>query len=115
MNSTLMEYQALPGNPPLAIACENASTVETRVGNSKGLANVDTWYAIFAPANTSQTIVNKIQAAVAVAAKEKEIQDAFLTQGAVVVGGTPAELDAVIKTEVPIWKALAKEARIRVN
>lgn len=77
--------------------------------------NVDTWYAIFAPANTPQNIVNKIQSAVTIAAKDKEIQDAFLTQGAVVVGGPPSELDAVIKSEVPMWKALAKDAGIRAN
>ncbi|MFW7344010.1 tripartite tricarboxylate transporter substrate binding protein [Pollutimonas sp. H1-120] len=77
--------------------------------------NVDSWYAMFAPANTPPEIINKIQAAVAAAAKDKKIQDAFLAQGAVAVGGTPAELDQVIKTEVPMWKALAKQANIKIN
>ncbi len=77
--------------------------------------NVDSWYAMFAPANTPPAVINKIQGAIAQAAKEKKIQDAFLAQGAVVVGGTAEELDKVVKTEIPMWKALAKQADIKVN
>lgn len=43
------------------------------------------------------------------------VQEAFVAQGAVAVGGTPAELEAVVKTEVPMWKSLAKEANISVK
>lgn len=77
--------------------------------------NVDSWYAMFAPAKTPDAIVQKIQRAVADAAKDKRVQDAFLAQGAVVVGSSSAELDAVVKKEVPMWKSLAKEANIKLN
>jgi len=77
--------------------------------------NVDSWYAMFAPANTPVAIVQKIQGAVAKAANDPKIQEAFLAQGAVVVGGTSAELDQIVKTEIPMWKTLAKQADIKVN
>lgn len=77
--------------------------------------NVDSWYAMFAPAHTPEAIVDTIQKAIADAARDPKIQEAFLAQGAVVVGGTSAELDQVVKTEVPMWKDLARQANIRVN
>ncbi len=77
--------------------------------------NVDSWYAMFAPANTPPAIIDKIQSAIATAARDPKIQEAFLAQGAVAVGGTPAELDQIVKTEIPMWKALAKQANIKIN
>jgi len=77
--------------------------------------NVDSWYAMFAPAGTPQAIVDKIQKAIADAAHDKAIQDSFLAQGAVIVGSDPAELDRIVKTEIPMWKSLAKEANISVK
>jgi tripartite-type tricarboxylate transporter receptor subunit TctC len=77
--------------------------------------NVDSWYAMFAPANTPAAVINKMQAAVAKAAQDEGIKDAFLQQGAVVVGSSPDELDAIVKREIPMWKALAKDANIQIN
>lgn len=77
--------------------------------------NVDSWYAMFAPADTPPAIINKVQSAIANAAKDPKIQEAFLAQGAVVIGGTPAELDQIVKTEIPMWKDLARQANIKVN
>ncbi len=77
--------------------------------------NVDSWYAMFAPAGTPAAIIDKIQKVLAAAAKDKSVQQAFLAQGAVVVGGTPAELDKIVKTEIPAWKKLAEQANIKVN
>ena len=77
--------------------------------------NVDSWYAMFAPAGTPRPIIDKIQKVLAQAAANKTIQQAFLAQGAVAVGGTPEALDAVVKKEIPAWKTLAKEANIKVN
>ena len=53
--------------------------------------------------------------AVAKATQDPKIQEAFIAQGAVAVGSTPAELDQVVKTEVPMWKELAKKANIQIN
>lgn len=77
--------------------------------------NVDSWYGMFAPAGTPPAIVKKMQEAVAKAAQDKQIQEAFNAIGAVVVGSPPEELDAIVKREVVMWKALAKEANIKVN
>ena len=77
--------------------------------------NVDSWYGMFAPAGTPPAVVNKMQEAVAKAAQDKRIQEAFNAIGAVVVGSPPEELDAIVKREIVMWKGLAKEANIKVN
>lgn len=68
-----------------------------------------------APAGTPDAVINKIYEAVASATKDKKIQDSFIAQGAVAVGSTPAELDQVVKTEIPMWKDLAQKANIKLN
>lgn len=77
--------------------------------------NVDSWYAMFAPKGTPDKIIEQIQSVIAKSASNKTIQDAFLAQGAVIVGGTPAELQEVVKKEIAAWKILAKEANIQVD
>lgn len=77
--------------------------------------NVDSWYAVFAPAKTPDAIINKVYEALAKASKDTKVQESFMAQGAVAVGSTPAELDAIVKKEIPMWKDLAQKAGIQVN
>src|SRR3546814_13316621 len=51
--------------------------------------NVDSWYAMFAPANTPPAIIDKIQTAIAAAAKDNKITNAFVAQGPDTAGGIP--------------------------
>lgn len=76
---------------------------------------VDSWYAMFVPAKTPQAVVDKLQASVANAAKDPDIQKKFLAQGAVVVGGTAADLDKRVTREIADWKKLAAEAKISMD
>lgn len=77
--------------------------------------HVDSWYAVFAPAGTPQPAIDKVQAALSEAARDEKVKAAMLAQGAVAVGSTAAELDQVVKTEIPQWQALAREAGIRID
>src|SRR5690606_15073849 len=77
--------------------------------------NVDSWYAVFAPADTPNAVVDRLYKAFAEASKDRAVQDALMAQGAVAVGSTPSELDAVVKREVAMWKELATKANIRVD
>lgn len=77
--------------------------------------NVDSWYPMFAPKGTPEPIIEKIQKILAESSSRKNIQDAFLAQGAVAVAGTPSELEKVVKEEIAAWRTLAKEANILVD
>lgn len=76
---------------------------------------VDSWYAMFVPAKTPQAVVDKLQASVANAAKDPDIQKKFLAQGAVVVGSSAADLDKRVTREIADWKKLAAEAKISMD
>jgi len=77
--------------------------------------NVDSWYAVFAPARTPDAIVQRVSDAIATVTQDSRVKEAFMAQGAVAVGSKPGELDAVVKKEIPMWKELAQKAGIRID
>jgi tripartite-type tricarboxylate transporter receptor subunit TctC len=76
---------------------------------------VDSWYAMFAPAGTPPAIVERLQKAVVTAVQTPEIKQKLLEQGADAVGSTSAELDRVVKTELKKWEQLVRDAKIKVD
>jgi tripartite-type tricarboxylate transporter receptor subunit TctC len=76
---------------------------------------VDSWYAMFVPAGTPQPIIDKLQQAVAKAVQSPEVKQKLLEQGADAVGGTPAELDRIVRSELKKWEQLVRDAKIKVD
>jgi len=76
---------------------------------------VDSWFAMFAPAKTPPAIVARMQAEVARVVQLPEIKDKLLLQGTTGVGSTGAELDRVVKDELAKWGAVVKAAKIKVD
>lgn len=77
--------------------------------------NVDTWYAIFAPKGTPQSIITKMNNAVKESLKEEKVVKSLASIGAVPVGSSPQELQDIVIKEIPLWKELANKSGIRVN
>jgi tripartite-type tricarboxylate transporter receptor subunit TctC len=73
---------------------------------------VDSWYAMFVPAHTPKAVVDRLQKALAEVVKQPDIKEKLLAQGAEAVGSAPAELDAVVKRELPKWAKLVNDAKI---
>ena len=76
---------------------------------------VDSWYALFAPAKTPPAIVARMQAEIAKVVQLSEIKEKLLLQGCAAVSSTGAELDRVVKDELVKWTAVAKAAKIKVE
>jgi tripartite-type tricarboxylate transporter receptor subunit TctC len=76
---------------------------------------VDSWYALFAPANTSPAIVAKMQQAIAQTIQFPEVKQKLLEQGADTVGSSPEHLGQVVKKELAKWPQIIKAANIRVD
>lgn len=76
---------------------------------------VDSWYALFAPAKTPAPIVARMQMEVAKVLQLQEIKVKLLLQGTTGVGSTSADLDRVVKDELRKWTAVAKAANIKVD
>src|SRR5437588_1428551 len=76
---------------------------------------VDSWYAMFAPAKTPPAIVARMQMEIAPVIQPPDEQHKLLEQGGDPVGSTPEELDRVVKSELRKWAELIRDAKIKVD
>jgi len=76
---------------------------------------VDSWYAMFAPAKTPAPIVDRLHKAAVFACAQADVREKFMQQGAEAVGGSPADLERIVKAEIVKWTKLAKDAGIKAD
>jgi len=76
---------------------------------------VDSWYAMFAPAKTPPAIVARMQKEIARVIRLPDVKQKLLEQGGDAVGSTPEELDRVVKGELKKWAELIRDAKIKVD
>ena len=76
---------------------------------------VDSWYALFAPAKTPPAIVARMQKEVARVVQLPEIRQKLIEQGGDPVGGTADELDRVVKSELKKWTEVIQAAKIKLD
>ena len=93
---------ALPDVPTIADA-----------GGMPGFEAVS-WYALMAPAGTPESIIAKLRDAIVEAINASAVKAALEAQGAKPVGGTPAELAAVIAADTARWAKVIQDANIRI-
>ena len=101
--TTLKRTPAAPDIPTVAEAL-NISDYE-----------VDSWYAIFAPAKTPPAIIARLQSEVAKVVQLPEIREKLLLQGSAAVSSTGPELDKIVRDELVKWSAVAKASKIKVD
>jgi tripartite-type tricarboxylate transporter receptor subunit TctC len=77
--------------------------------------DVSSWYGFFAPAKTPPEIVRKMHADTVAALADPTTKSRLEQLGVVVVGSTPAELAAYLKSEIDKWGPVIKEAGITVR
>lgn len=75
----------------------------------------DSWNGLFAPKGTPPAIVAKLHEAVAKAAKSPELREKLESQGAVIVGNTPAEFGQLIRQEIEHWARLLPTINVRMD
>lgn len=73
------------------------------------------WYGVLAPAGTPPDIVAKLNGAIVAFLKSPDVRKRFATQGAEVVGNSPADFGAFIKREIVKWTKVIKESGARVD
>jgi tripartite-type tricarboxylate transporter receptor subunit TctC len=76
---------------------------------------VETWYAIFAPAGTPEAIVTKWNREMNELLKEADVKDVIAKQGLVPEGGTPEALGNRVKRELASWTRVVKAAGIKAD
>jgi tripartite-type tricarboxylate transporter receptor subunit TctC len=73
------------------------------------------WYALMAPAGTPPVILTHLNEAVVQAIRSPDVAASLQAQGATPIGGSPAELAAVIASDSARWSKLIREAGIQPN
>ncbi|HUQ74048.1 MAG TPA: tripartite tricarboxylate transporter substrate binding protein [Burkholderiales bacterium] len=76
---------------------------------------VETWYAIFAPAATPPAIVARVNRDVNELLKEADVRDVLEKQGLVPRGGRPEVLGERVKKELAAWTRVVKAAGIKAD
>jgi len=76
---------------------------------------VDSWYALFAPAKTLPAIVSRMQKEVARVVYLPHVKQKLLEQGADAVGSTSGELDRAVKAELKRWAQVIRDANIKLE
>jgi tripartite-type tricarboxylate transporter receptor subunit TctC len=105
---------------PIAVTTQRRSPAAPEiptVAESAGIPDyeVDSWYAMFAPAKTPPAIVARLQQEIARVLQLPEIKEKLLQQGADAVGSSSAELEHVVKSELRKWEAVIRQAGIKVD
>jgi tripartite-type tricarboxylate transporter receptor subunit TctC len=87
------------------------------VAEALGIADyeVDSWYAMFAPAKTPAPIVARMQREIVRVVNVPEVKQKLLEQGGDAVGSSSAELDRVVKVELSKWREVISQAGIKLE
>ena len=82
-----------------------------------GLAdfNSSAWFALAAPPGTPAAIAGKLNAAMVDILNMPDVRERFAAQGAEVIGGTPAEMNAFLATERARWKKVIDTANVKLD
>jgi tripartite-type tricarboxylate transporter receptor subunit TctC len=76
---------------------------------------VETWYAIFAPAGTPAAIVARLNRDVNELLKEADVRGVLAKQGLEPAGGTPEALGARVERDLASWTRVVKAAGIKAD
>jgi tripartite-type tricarboxylate transporter receptor subunit TctC len=77
--------------------------------------DAENWYGMVAPAATPASVVARLHQATVEALKSAEVRDKLTSQGLDLVGNTPDEFTAYIRSEIDKWAQVAKAAGIAPN
>ena len=73
------------------------------------------WYGVLAPRGTPAAIVQKLYADIGAALRDADVARRIVAQGADVVGNTPQEFTAYLRSEIQKWSKVIESAGIRAN
>lgn len=75
----------------------------------------DGWFSLSVPSGTPKPVIAKVNGILAQAMKTKEFSSRIVDLGFGVVGGTPEQMDEMIKVEVERWAPVVKASGARID
>ena len=104
---------------PLATGSAERSKVLSNVPTISELGykgfETSQWYGIMVPAGTPQAIIDRLQKEIAKGLNSKEESKRMLEDGAVLIGDTPTQFSAFIKSEQARWAKVVEKAKISLD
>jgi tripartite-type tricarboxylate transporter receptor subunit TctC len=103
---------------PLAVSTRKRTPIlpdVPTVAEATGLKDyeVDSWYALFAPAKTPDEVIARMNREIAAVAARPDVKAKLLEQGADGVSSTPEVLGEMVKREIAEWRAVVRHANIQ--
>ncbi len=74
-----------------------------------------TWHALVVPAGTPKDVIAALHRATVATVNDPAVRKALVDLGIDVVGGTPEELRAYLKSEIPKWAEVVKASGAKVD
>jgi tripartite-type tricarboxylate transporter receptor subunit TctC len=130
---------AMAGQTPLAMAALPSTITQIQSGLARALAVTSekrwptlpevpsiaesgypgfshmTWIGIFVPAGTPATIIARLNREISTALANPEVRERIAAVGATPVGGSPAEFEAMLKTEYEATGKLVSQIGLKVD
>jgi tripartite-type tricarboxylate transporter receptor subunit TctC len=105
---------------PLAVSTLKRTSIlpdVPTVAEATGLRDyeVDSWYAVFAPARTPDEAVSEMNKAIAAVVAQPAVKAKLLEQGAEGRSSTPEALGKTVSNEISQWRAVVKRANIQAE
>jgi tripartite-type tricarboxylate transporter receptor subunit TctC len=117
-SDTLNEYIRLGKVKLLGVSSPGPSAVAPGappIGDALKGFSVETWFGILAPAGTPPEVVSKLNTALGTVLATPQLRDRFLTYGLEAKASTPAELHALIASEIPLWRKVIEERSVKAE
>jgi tripartite-type tricarboxylate transporter receptor subunit TctC len=73
----------------------------------------ENWYGMVAPAATPPAVIAKLHKAAVDAIRTPDVRDKLAAQGAILVGDTPEEFGAYIRSEIDKWRKVVVAAGVK--
>lgn len=73
------------------------------------------WQGLFAPAGTPQAIIDKLGAGMGQVGKAADLAEKWRSYGGELVGNTPGEFAAFLRTDRARWSAVVKRANVKLD
>jgi tripartite-type tricarboxylate transporter receptor subunit TctC len=74
-----------------------------------------TWYAMYAPVGTTNTVVEQVNAALRRVLKDPALEARIEPHGIELQGGSPEEVVAWTKRDTEKWSRIIREAKISID
>jgi len=104
---------------PLAVTTLRRSSVVPDIPtmDELGIKNFDatTWHGLVAPARTPPAVVEALHGALAATLDDAAVAKSLGDLGIDIIGGTPANFSAYIRSEIPKWTAIVKASGARLD